>query len=648
MELLHKAEMKLNVKYFLKYLLLFTCVTVSAQDYYSEDTIKIGEVFISGKRSIKARAGYKTTSIDSSVLDAFNLGSVSELLSGTTPLFIKSYGPGGVATPSFRGTGAGNTRVLWNGLSIDHPMLGQSDLSLMPAGLADQIDILYGGSSMELASGASGGIISLETKPVWEKQSALSINAGSGSYGKYSGLVSGRTGTVNLQSVTKAFFLSDYNRFPYTNSVYGPDPKREIRKFNELGQTGVTQELYYRRSGNVLSAKVWYQDTWRNLPGNILSPTNELRERQHDKSFRSVIDYDHSRINSNLSITAGWLKTRLDYFNSSANIDSRNLADTWVIKADFNTIIDGFNIRTAFNESFDVIHSNNYSGKAQRNSADMLLSVQTMEMKRLRASVLAREILLGNKLLIPDYSAGLQFRIIESREYYLKANASRTSRIPTLNDMYWNPGGNRNLRNEYAFIYEAGFGLNEKLSDGLNIDYDLTVYRNNINDMIKWHPGEYSYWTADNISRVISQGLETSLSLKLTMNQTSAFLNGAYSYTMSETAAAEGSSEDAGKQLIYVPVNQASGSLRVKRGIVYSEWRTGFTGIRFVSSDNSEYLPSHTINYVSAGIRKESGWGAAEFCLSIDNLFNVDYQNIAWYPMPGRTWLFKMMFQITK
>ena len=61
-------------------------------------------------------------------------------------------------------------RLTWNGININHPMLGQSDLSLIPAGLIDDIQIYYGGASMPLNSGGIGGIINLETKPVWKKR----------------------------------------------------------------------------------------------------------------------------------------------------------------------------------------------------------------------------------------------------------------------------------------------------------------------------------------------------------------------------------------------------------------------------------------------------------------------------------------------
>lgn len=38
----------------------------------------------------------------------------------------------------------------------------------------------------------------------------------------------------------------------------------------------------------------------------------------------------------------------------------------------------------------------------------------------------------------------------------LKASVSRNYRFPTLNDLYFLPGGNPNLRNEHGFSYDAG------------------------------------------------------------------------------------------------------------------------------------------------------------------------------------------------
>ncbi len=147
-----------------------------------------------------------------------------------------------------------------------------------------------------------------------------------------------------------------------------------------------------------------------------------------------------------------------------------------------------------------------------------------------------REILDSETFLIPDFSAGLQYRIAEGKDYFLKANISRNSKIPSLNEMYWVPGGNPELKNEYAFTYELTGEMNHKFSSPLTIKYNLSLFRNNIKDMIQWHPGEFSYWTADNIKSVNTSGLETSFSLNYSVSKFSAGLTANYSYTRATTA----------------------------------------------------------------------------------------------------------------
>ena len=81
---------------------------------------------------------------------------------------------GDLASPSFRGTGASQTVIDWNGININSPTLGQADLSLIPVGLIDDIHIYYGGASLLLNNGGIGGAINLETRPVWKKETAIS------------------------------------------------------------------------------------------------------------------------------------------------------------------------------------------------------------------------------------------------------------------------------------------------------------------------------------------------------------------------------------------------------------------------------------------------------------------------------------------
>ena len=133
----------------------------------------VKEVIIN-RMTEKSPPGFKVLSIDSGLIADYNVKSLADLLTENSTVFVKSYGSGGLANPSLRGTGPGHTIISWNDLILNNPMLGQFDMSLIPAGFVDKIDILPGGGSMDISEGGLGGIINLETKADWEKRTLIS------------------------------------------------------------------------------------------------------------------------------------------------------------------------------------------------------------------------------------------------------------------------------------------------------------------------------------------------------------------------------------------------------------------------------------------------------------------------------------------
>ena len=93
-----------------------------------------------------------------------------------SPIFIKSYGLGSLATTSFRGGSASHTAILWNGFNLGSPMNGQLDLSLVPVSLANNVSIQYGGAGALWGSGAVGGAILLNSEPEFDQ--GLTVDAG--------------------------------------------------------------------------------------------------------------------------------------------------------------------------------------------------------------------------------------------------------------------------------------------------------------------------------------------------------------------------------------------------------------------------------------------------------------------------------------
>jgi iron complex outermembrane recepter protein len=610
------------------------------------DTIKINEVVISRKKTEIYPLVYKNLAIDSAILADYSNSSLAGMLSGQSLMFVKSYGMGGVASPSLRGTGATQTVIDWNGININGPMLGQTDLSLIPAGLIDDVHVYFGGASMLLNDGGIGGAINLETKPDWNERTVVTLNTGTGSFGERSGLLNIKTGTSKFQSVTKGYLEAAENNFRYFDNESGDTSVWKTRTNSQVSQRGFIQELYFKNSINSVSARIWYQSSDRHIPPNLVS--TDGNGKQFDEALRIMLNDNLTLNKSSYYFTGAWLMGRLNY--SDLHNDSRSLAKTIVLKAEreshpwHNT-----NLRIGINNELVFVNSNIYDKVVHRNTGTFTVSFEKESTNRIGMTLLLREILMNHSILIPDFSAGILYRIIENREYYLKANVSRNSRIPTTNDLYYPAYGNPNLKNEYSFTYEVTGEMNEKLSSLINVRSDLSLFHSSIKNLIQWNPVTSVFWTPNNINRVSSTGLESDATILYSVNKFSAGLNVGYSYTKSAPEMQDSPNDNSkGKQIIYIPVNQANSSIRLAYGIAYATFGTSFTGKRYTSKDDLTFLPYYIISNSITGIKLPLHTASLDLSLNVNNLFDFRYQSIAHYPMPGRSYFIKILVQFIK
>ena len=612
------------------------------------DTVKINEVVITRNIIYTEPAGLKKTIIDSTTLSDYSNTNLSEMLLGKSMIFIKSYGMGGVASPSFRGTGASQTLITWNGININSPMLGQSDLSLIPIGLVDDVHIYYGGASMLLNNGGIGGAINIETKPTWKEGTLVSLNDGMGSFGEYSGLIKIKIGNSHIQSVTKGYLLADENNFRYLDNVNGSPFVWKTRTNSQVSQQGFLQELYLNNSDNVASARIWYQASDRHIPPTMLS-TDE-NERQFDESLRIMFNDNINRSKSSYSFTGAWLMGRLNYSDKLAMNNSSSLFETLVMKAERESHPWNYtNFKINLSDEFCTVKTNLYDRKVDRNTSTFTASMERECIDKFGITILLSEILLNHKFLIPDFSTGLQFRLIEDKEYFLKASISRNSRIPTMNDLYYPYSGNTDLRNEYAFTYELSYEMNQKISSLLKTKAALSLFHNSIKDMIQWNPVNSNFWTPGNINRVSSTGLESEVSMAYSVNKFTSSLYIGYSLTKSVPEISDSPGDNSiGKQLIYIPINQANSSVRFAYGVFYTSLTTSFTGLRYTTKDDLAFLPYYIINNLIIGLMLPLHNTSIDLNLDINNLFDYNYQSIAYYPMPGRSYFVKILFQLFK
>ncbi len=639
----------MSLKKVIYYILLSASLPLQGQLSLRNDTILIKEVIINGN-NLNQPACYKTTRIDSTSLINYTGRTLADLISENTSIFIKTYDLGGIATPALRGTGASHTQVAWNSVNLNNPMIGQFDLSLIPAGFVDDVQIYYGGGSMSLNSSGIGGIINMETKPEWTKHKILFLNSGFGSFGRYSGLVKAKAVKGRFQSVTKAFVKKSENNFRYLNDVLSSQPFWERRRNNQVSQKGFIQELYLKGSGSLLSARFWYQSAFRNLPVPMTTQPLNPCETQDDESLRSMISYQISGDKRDINVIGAYISDKLNYTNEVASVNSRNLSRRLIIKGDLeNRLGAKTRIRIGFTEEMNIIRTNNYFETKARNTFGVYASGETSLTQLLTAKTLVRETLYNHKLLTPDFTTGAEYRIIPRKNYLVKVNFSKNSRIPSMNEMYWMPGGNPDLKNETSYTSEATGEWSGSLNKSSRLSGSFTYFRNHVYNLIQWHPGEFSWWEADNVDEMTTSGLESNVGFVYNNREFEARLNAGYTYTRaSGSHDLNGTDVLAGKQIIYVPVNQLNSVVKVSWRQMYSTIITNYASRRYLTPDNSQYLPDYTVTDMNIGIRLVKRNITYDLNLLIENLFNANYQSIAYYPMPGRAFLFSVLFQFRK
>jgi iron complex outermembrane receptor protein len=254
-----------------------------------------------------------------------------------------------------------------------------------------------------------------------------------------------------------------------------------------------------------------------------------------------------------------------------------------------------------------------------------------------------------SRFLAPDFSASTEIKPFREKYYFIKASFSKNSKIPSLNDMYWSPGGNPDLKSETGYTSEITLDMTSYLSGSLKIKNDLTFFRNHISDMIQWRPGESYYWEAGNIGNIVTSGLESGLDVNYTVQRFNARLNAGYAFTKAAIESANTDNQEfSGNQLVYIPENQINTLLRLSWQHFYSVFTASYTGKRFLTADNSQYLPQYSISDLTLGTKLNAGNVSCDLGFIVENLFNASYQNIAYYPMPGRSFLVSIVFQFKK
>ena len=566
---------------------------------------------------------------------------LSNFLDKQTGAFVKQYGLGGLATLSNRGGTASQTQVLWEGMSIQNPMLGQTDLSLLPLALIDRLTLTTIDNTGGAGSASLGGILSLQTLSPLAKRSDTSgwkvestTISGAGQFGRLNfaqklGLIGQKQAFVFRASAENArnnFWFRDVNAFG-TNK-----PLKRLTN-NHLTQYNILTEWYYEPATNQkIELKSWFQHSLRQIPPTLLQTNTD--EQQKDLSFRAVLGYKRGGKKHIWNFQQGAIWEKLDYWGAALRSES----SFWMLnsQAHFTAFVNSrktlsFSAQYAYNQA--VTSGYDSQKKQQRGLIFGNYKQEFLPKKTLILLLNARYELqpgyAGAKNGFWGGGVGVDWLFLDKIKAFLQFQ--RNYRIPTLNDLYWSVGGNPNLSPESSLVAECGLKNsqpNRPKNGFFSTDWSLQGFAGGIHSQIIWLPDPRTgLWAVQNIAnRVRNMGLSAEVIPKMSFRAHTFSLQAQYTLTKALLAPQ--------KQLIYTPTHKLNTTFAYAWGkklqVTYAHQ---FTSLRYLDTDNTLYLPAfQTADLTLSGAWKKVGWWA-----TIHNIWNADYQVVANRPMP-RAW----------
>jgi iron complex outermembrane receptor protein len=601
-------------------LLCFFCFGLAYTQ--NDHTNQLDEIVLRGNFSSLVNSGYQVNVISDSILSE-NFEALGSLLQKQSNFYFKQNGNGMVSSISLRGTSASQTGVYWNGIAINSALNGQTDFNSLQASGFDEVEIRKGGGSALLGSGAIGGAVNLKDKVAFSSQRKLMMSLGAGSFNTYYGHLKALFSTEKLFFKIAGGAMNSKNDYP----ISGTDLKNDNGAFRNYN---FSSTLAYRlNESHTISLNTVIFDNDRNLSGTLSS---ESRAKLYNRDQRLLIDWKYLGNRYTSSLKAAFLYEDFTYLfdKNVKDQESYGKSNRFIGKYDFSYFLKHEMFVKAGMEFENAKGNGSSLSNAEQTdfTAYLLFHQQPWQGFAYNISLRAG---VSSVYDIPFiYSVDGKYAL--NRFLTLRAAFSTNYRLPTFNDLYWEPGGNPDLKPEKSLSTEMGLELSQD-----NFKLGGTFFMIKSEDLILWRPVGNDFWQAQNISEASNYGLEFTAEAHQSFDAHNFKLKLQYDYTRALDDKTQ-------NQLIYVPEHKANSILDYSWKKWNFTYNLQYVGEVFITTSNSQSLDDYWLSDVS--FSKSFLQNRLQLGIHIKNLFEENYQSVAYRPMPGRNFLVHINFKI--
>lgn len=564
--------------------------------------------------------------LDSNVMRAGRGQSLGQMLASEGWGNLSLYGPPGTSVQArIAGLSADHTAVNWNGIPMDSPTLGSTDLSLIPVFLLSTITLSDGGAFNQGSS--FGGSVHLNSQEVI-KQSGAAL------FAEYSSLGNLQGGAKGQYRLGKFFGKTGVQYGQFTNEFKVVLNDVALwQENNDVDQLAVSQDLAFEINEK---HKLYASALWVNRDAQVPFQRNSFGLVAQDQS------------DSTMKIAAGWkyvgtrIKTDVKW-GSAVESQNYNYSYTW----DGEVFGEISQIRTA---------KNLVDASAVYYATDGLKVAGGVRAQDIRAKtsnfIENQQAQIGNVYAMAEWKNkvldaqvngrydqnshadnGSAFDVILSKKLTKKSVAfvpqivvSKKFRAPDFNELYWYPGGNPDLKSETGWSYSGGLKVIIQKEAQISISSNYTHM--DIENMIQWVPDGW-IWTVQNFNAAAIDWVKSEIEVKRGNHAVS------LRHEFSENVFT-GDDGTVGRTL-YVPKHQFIGSLMAHVASV--DLKLSLLVRDRVTVQPDDLLSGRTeftMLNLSAARAFEVASSTFDLTIGIDNILDQQMEFIQFAPMPGR------------
>lgn len=514
---------------------------------------------------------------------------------------VMAYAPGAVTSLSLGGAQSAHTQALWHHLPLTSYASGALDLTLVPAVLLQPASFQSGTAGNWDASNALAGSYQLGLS---FRDTGYSTQFSANSLG-YQALSVRGSGAF----LTGAY--AGYVRRYQSDNTYNYQLGNLSGKVEGMGFAGtdVLQEFHYLNGSWHHSFGWWLTESQKNNSGSIL--VNREPSQLLDRSAR--LFYSARYLQHTLSI--GYNNEWQNFVDQFFSINDTNTYRQWAATYRWT----GRHWIMQYDQQYLV---------AGGSSRDAKLYLPTLSMTRRWSSGYSKLLLLYQRSWQLGMSQHYQFSK-RDKGYQWYTQMGSYVRMPTLNDLYWQPGGNPELKVERSYGVRLGTSKQKTFSKW-NGYLEPMFYQN----LIQWTPTNNGIWSPSNVKEVLAATLF--MQYKQHSGNWSNTIEGGYYYNRILRSALI-NDPSIGKRTVYTPLYKL---VWTSEWTVPSygalQWRSTLLGPRFSTRDNAASGRMQTQFQTDLLWSWMSKKERLTLLAGVKNLTNTNVQYFPYFPMPGR------------